>query len=223
MVDEKAIGWHVIHTELKRAKKRLSMISENICNTEEYENTCSTCRDEILIYPTINGRTSYSQEEVEDIAFRKIMNNHKVFRERIKELEAENEYLKQYRRSATTCQECYDDGYADGLAENKTIKELRKENEKLKKYQVYADLEKYLEEISQTKPDKRELEYRLFITERKLSSFKDCNDILIQKLIIAEDALKFYAEPSENKPDNEAKKALKEMNALRLGKDVKNE
>lgn len=146
----------------------------------------------------------------------------KELEERIKELEAENEYLKQYRRSAITCQECYDDGYADGLAENKTIKELKKENEKLKKYQVYADLEKFLEEISQNKPSKRKLEHQLFITKHELSIFKNCNDILIQKLIIAENALRFYAEPSENKPDNEAKKALKEMNALRLGKDAKN-
>ena len=39
-------------------------LSEIIQQTEEYKQVCDQCKDEILIYPTISGRTNFTQEEV---------------------------------------------------------------------------------------------------------------------------------------------------------------
>ncbi len=48
-------------------------LSQLIRSTKEYSYVCDTCKDEILIYPTISGRTDYSQDEVEQITLKKII------------------------------------------------------------------------------------------------------------------------------------------------------
>lgn len=45
---------------------------------------------------------------------------------RITELEDEVIYLRQYRKAATSCHECYMDGFEDGLHTNKAFLELQK-------------------------------------------------------------------------------------------------
>lgn len=47
-------------------------LSQLIRSTKEYSDVCDTCKDEILIYPTISGRTEYSQDEVEQITLKRI-------------------------------------------------------------------------------------------------------------------------------------------------------
>ena len=41
------------------------------------------------------------------------------------QLKKENEYLKEWRRHSATCQECYEDGYQDGLRNNKKLIEYK--------------------------------------------------------------------------------------------------
>jgi hypothetical protein len=48
-------------------------LSQLIRSTKEYSDVCDTCKDEILIYPTISGRTDYSQDEVEQITLKRII------------------------------------------------------------------------------------------------------------------------------------------------------
>ena len=48
-------------------------ISQLIRNTKEYSDVCDMCKDEILIYPTISGRTEYTQDEVEQITLKRII------------------------------------------------------------------------------------------------------------------------------------------------------
>lgn len=48
-------------------------ISQIIRSTEEYSDVCDMCRDEILLYPTISGRTNYTQKEVEEITLKRII------------------------------------------------------------------------------------------------------------------------------------------------------
>lgn len=48
-------------------------LSQLIRSTKEYSDVCDTCKDEILIYPTISGRTEYSQDEVEQITLKRII------------------------------------------------------------------------------------------------------------------------------------------------------
>ena len=50
-------------------------LSQRIEATEEYEMVCSSCRDDILLYPSISGRTSYTQEEVEECTVFRILNS----------------------------------------------------------------------------------------------------------------------------------------------------
>ena len=39
-------------------------LSQLIRNTKEYSDVCDMCKDEILIYPTISGRTKYKYQKI---------------------------------------------------------------------------------------------------------------------------------------------------------------
>lgn len=54
--------------------EKINNISQIMRSTEEYSDVCYMCKDEILIYPIINGRTEYTQEEVEQITLKRIIN-----------------------------------------------------------------------------------------------------------------------------------------------------
>lgn len=60
-------------------------LSQLIRNTKEYSNVCNMCKDEILIYPIISGRTEYTQDEVEQITLKRIIDKLQA-----KEQECEN-------------------------------------------------------------------------------------------------------------------------------------
>ena len=58
-------------------------LSKLIQQTGEYREICNQCKDELLIYPTISGRTSFTQEEVEYKALRLILNRYKNLNKRV--------------------------------------------------------------------------------------------------------------------------------------------
>ena len=83
--------------------EEINNISQIIRSTEEYSDVCDMCRDEILLYPTISGRTEYSQDEVEQITLKRIID-----KLRAKEQECE-EYKKKFSRFFNIDnQECWD-------------------------------------------------------------------------------------------------------------------
>ena len=49
--------------------KNFSSLSEFIRTTKDYQIVWDRCKDEVTVYPTISGRTEYSQAEVEYEAF----------------------------------------------------------------------------------------------------------------------------------------------------------
>lgn len=102
--------------------------------TKEYEEVCMTCKDEILTYPSISGRTNYTDEEVEELTLKQIIDN-------LQAKEQENEKLKTQILSLQTME----------IEENKKLKQ---ECEELKK-----QLDKYLnqeeEEIRQLNNDNK--------------------------------------------------------------------
>lgn len=66
--------------------EKINNISQIIRSTEEYSDVCDMCRDEILLYPTISGRTNYTQEEVEEITLKRIIDKLKRAKQEYEEL-----------------------------------------------------------------------------------------------------------------------------------------
>lgn len=62
--------------------------------TKEYEEVCMTCKDEILTYPSISGRTNYTDEEVEELTLKQIIDNLQAKEQECEELKKENLNLK---------------------------------------------------------------------------------------------------------------------------------
>uniref|UniRef100_A0AAU8AVA0 Uncharacterized protein n=1 Tax=Dulem virus 31 TaxID=3145749 RepID=A0AAU8AVA0_9VIRU len=73
--------------------EKINNISQIIRSTEEYSDVCDMCRDEILLYPTISGRTNYTQKEVEEITLKRII-------DKLQAKEQECERLKQWKEDA---------------------------------------------------------------------------------------------------------------------------
>lgn len=69
--------------------KEINNISQIIRSTEEYSDVCDMCRDEILLYLTISGRTEYSQDEVEQITLKRIIDKLRAKDQECKNLEEE--------------------------------------------------------------------------------------------------------------------------------------
>ena len=65
-------------------------LSQLIRSTKEYSDVCDTCRDEILLYPTISGRTNYTQKEVEEITLKRIIDKLKRAKQEYEELRQEH-------------------------------------------------------------------------------------------------------------------------------------
>ena len=104
--------------------EEINNISQIIRSTEEYSDVCDMCRDEILLYPTISGRTEYSQDEVEQITLKRIID-----KLRAKEQECE-EYKKKFSRFFNIDnQECWDIAFLN--------------NEKAKYIQALDEIEEF--------------------------------------------------------------------------------
>ena len=68
-------------------------LSEIIQQTEEYKQVCDQCKDEILIYPTISGRTNFTQKEVEAETLRVILSRYKEVNKTIQNLRTHCKYI----------------------------------------------------------------------------------------------------------------------------------
>lgn len=73
--------------------EKINNISQIIRSTEEYSDVCDMCRDEILLYPTISGRTNYTQKEVEEITLKRIIGKLQAKEQECEELKDKNQYL----------------------------------------------------------------------------------------------------------------------------------
>lgn len=69
--------------------EKINNIRQIIRSTEEYSDVCDMCRDEILLYPTISGRTEYSQDEVEQITLKRIIDKLRAKEQECEELKRE--------------------------------------------------------------------------------------------------------------------------------------
>lgn len=76
--------------------EKINNISQIIRSTEEYSDVCDMCRDEILLYPTISGRTEYTQDEVEQITLKRIIDKLRAKEQECKELKKEKAEIKKY-------------------------------------------------------------------------------------------------------------------------------
>lgn len=68
-------------------------LSQLIRSTKEYSNVCDTCKEEILIYPTISGRTEYTQDEVEQITLKRIIDTLQAKEQECEKLNNDNRYF----------------------------------------------------------------------------------------------------------------------------------
>lgn len=90
-------------------------LSKIIQQTEEYKQICTQCKDEILIYPTISGRTNYTQEEVEAETLRVILMRYKEAKinwsKLTKALNQISFILELHKENLTAgmCEQVYDD------------------------------------------------------------------------------------------------------------------
>lgn len=76
--------------------EKINNISQIIRSTEEYSDVCDMCRDEILLYPTISGRTEYTQDEVEQITLKRIIDKLRAKEQECEELKKEKAEIKKY-------------------------------------------------------------------------------------------------------------------------------
>lgn len=59
--------------ELEKVSQAYKNLTNKIKETKVYSDTCDSCKDDILLYPTISGRTDYTDEEVYSIALSNII------------------------------------------------------------------------------------------------------------------------------------------------------
>lgn len=81
--------------QLARKTQEYRNLSDILRATDIYSEVCSSCRDEILIYSSISGKTSYTDNEVDRITLRRIINSLK------KNKTQECESLEQERMNLT--------------------------------------------------------------------------------------------------------------------------
>ena len=96
-------------------------LSQLIRNTKEYSDVCDMCKDEILIYPTISGRTEYTQDEVEQITLKRII-------DKLQAKEQECERLKRKVELMMDCPDCKVDEYKKALEEIEELVKSLNEN-----------------------------------------------------------------------------------------------
>lgn len=116
--------------------EEINNISQIIRSTEEYSDVCDMCRDEILLYPTISGRTEYSQDEVEQITLKRIID-----KLRAKEQECEN-YKKQFKADTKEMERLEQENirslsYSECLEER--VEKLEQEKIEIKEYLGISD------------------------------------------------------------------------------------
>lgn len=84
-------------TEKLQAKEQeYEELRDILRKTKEYEEVCTTCKDEILTYPSISGRTDYTDEEVEVRTLKQIISTLQAKEQECEELKKQlDKYLNQ--------------------------------------------------------------------------------------------------------------------------------
>lgn len=121
-------------------------LSQLIRNTKEYSDVCDMCKDEILIYPIISGRKEYTQDEVEQITLKRIIDKLQAKEQECENLKAEEKYLKQCCQKAGEELAKHSFEY-DGKEKNLVVQaiELNEKYEKLKK--ALEEIEEVIDSI----------------------------------------------------------------------------
>ena len=88
------------YKQLQRKTKECEKISSLLRNTDIYSKVCNTCKDDILIYPSISSKTNYTDNEVEVITLTKIINKLKRKTAECEKLNEDYTLMKQLRDSA---------------------------------------------------------------------------------------------------------------------------
>lgn len=161
-------------------------LSQLIRNTKEYSDVCDMCKDEILIYPTISGRTEYTQDEVEQITLKRI----------IDKLQAKEQECESWKKANDEKNKFLQDLGISASGEFKRIKfyieDLKnKYNEKVEECEeLISEKDFYLQKI-ETLEEKLNAQFAEM--EEKLTAEEMKNYELKEKLRIALSSLKDIA------------------------------
>lgn len=90
------------YKQLKRKEQEYKNVSDIIRNTNVYSDIVDTCRDEILIYPSISGRTNYTDNEVDVLTLNAI----------IRRLEKKEQECEKKDKNIKYLSECLNKSYA---------------------------------------------------------------------------------------------------------------
>ena len=167
-------------------KKMSETLSQLIRNTKEYSDVCDMCKDEILIYPTISGRTEYTQDEVEQITLKRI----------IDKLQAKEQECESWKKANDEKNKFLQDLGISASGEFKRIKfyieDLKnKYNEKVEECEeLISEKDFYLQKI-ETLEEKLNAQFAEM--EEKLTAEEMKNYELKEKLRIALSSLKDIA------------------------------
>lgn len=153
-------------------------LADILRDTDTYSEVCNACKDDILIYPSISDKTNYTDNEVDAITLRRIINilegktqkysellkQHKELDDKVNRmieekynLAREYEALKKELKDMTVRKIEYLD---ESLKYQKECEELKAEKEAIKKYLGISDrsIMQRLEELTEYKL-KRQLKY----------------------------------------------------------------
>lgn len=91
------------YKKLQRKIDEYNKIADVLRNTEIYSEVCDTCKDEILTYPSISGRTDYTDNEVDIITLKKIIDRLKYKEQECEELKSQKNiliegYVKRFKK-----------------------------------------------------------------------------------------------------------------------------
>lgn len=125
--------------QLKRKNAEYNKIAVLLRDTDIYSQVCETCRDEILIYPSISGKTNYTDNEVDIITLRRIINRLKNKEQKCKELEQEINHLKEQGSILLADKNAFQIGYDTSKARVKELEEILDEIEKELKEDIYCE------------------------------------------------------------------------------------
>lgn len=119
-----------LYKQLQRKEQECEKLSSLIRETETYSDVCCECRDEILTYPTIAGRTDYTQIEVEERSLKKIIQQLDQLKAEVKSkteyIQEQRDIINQYSKEIEMYKKC------QGKRASKREEEFKAENEQLK-------------------------------------------------------------------------------------------
>ena len=232
--------------QLARKTQEYQNLADILRDTDTYSEVCNACKDDILIYPSISDKTNYTDNEVDAITLRRIINilegktqkysellkQHKELDDKVNRmieekynLAKECEALKKELKDMTVRKIEYLD---ESLKYQIECEELKAEKEAIKKYLGISDksIMQRLKELTEYKL-KRQLKY--IKIEEECDQYRNALDEknkFLQNLGISAGGefkrIKFYIESLKNKYNEKVKECeeLKER-LVRTEEDLK--